>query len=398
MSFLTSYLEHTAHYESPTSFFKWSGYATIAATLRDNVFIKQGDSYLYPNIYVLLLATSGIQRKNRPVDLSENLVNALQGQTKIISGRASIQAILDELNQAETNKQTGRITKGGSAIFYAPELTAGIVSDPVAVGVLTDIYDYKAEFKHNLRSTGKIKIEKIVFSMLAASNEELLKDVYDSRALKGGLLARTFLVVPDEFRKSNSLLRGVDITESLKRVLEELRKVAQLHGKFTFTEDAIAEYDSWYISFRDSLKDKNDKTGVFARMHTGVVKLSMVLAANDLTLEINRAHIELAINECLALLPNYQAFMITGGQGTLKTAGAILLQRLLDESTHALSRKVILRDHWFDIDGELLDKLLITLEQGGLVQTINSSDIGGQLIKMTPKCLSIMKPEVKTVH
>lgn len=397
MSFLTNLLEHTSIYESPTAFWKWAGYATIAATLRDNCFIQQGSSFLFPNIYVLLLATSGIQRKNRPVELSENLLTALQGQTKIISGRTSIQAILDELNQSETSK-SGKITKGGSAIFYAPELTAGIVSDPVAVGVLTDIYDYKSEFKHNLRSTGKIKIEKIVFSMLAASNEELLKDVYDSRALKGGLLARTFLVIPDEFRKSNSLLRGIDITESYKRLVDSLKEVAGLRGKFIFTEDAINEYDNWYMPYRDSLREKNDKTGVFARLHTGVVKLSMVLAANDLSLTITRAHIELAINECLALLPNYQSFMITGGKGTLKEAGAILLQRLLDEPTHRITRKVILRDHWYDIEGDLLDKLLITLEQGGLIQTINSSDMGGQLIVMTEKCISIMRPKVNTVH
>jgi len=138
LTFLESYLEHTRIYESPTSFWLWSGYSTIAATLRDSVWLSQGDGKLFPNIYVLLLAGSG-QRKGKPVDLANKLMNDL-AHIKVIAGRSSIQAILIELSRTESSTH-GKIIKGGSAIFYAPELTAAIVADPAAVGVLTDIYE-----------------------------------------------------------------------------------------------------------------------------------------------------------------------------------------------------------------------------------------------------------------
>lgn len=388
MSFISTYLEHTLIYESPGSFWKWSAYATIAATLRDNCYRKQGDSMLFPNIYVLFLADSG-QRKGRPVELSEKLIR-FTNNTKVISGRTSIQAILDELNHAESSALTGQIIKGGSAIFMAPELTASIVADPATIGIMTDIYDYKSEFRHHLRSTGKLKLERIVFSMLAASNEDLLKEVYDRRALNGGLLARTFLVVPDEYRQSNSLMRVRDTTDSMKRVENELYKIANLRGEFDFTDEAVQEYEDWYIPFRNSLKEKKDKSGILGRMHTSIVKLSMILAANDLSLELKKCHMEEAIMETLRLIPNYNTFLMTGGRSTIAEAGGIVLQKLLTANEHTLSLKKIMQDHWSDFDMKVLEDLTLALEQAGFIQRISTLTQGSS-IKMTEKCLNHMK-------
>ena len=103
-TFLELLLDHTKSYESPTMFWKWSGYASIAAVLRDNVWKNFGDKRLYPNIYVLFLAESG-SRKGPPVDLSEQMLKEI-GNTKCISGRSSIQGIVDELAHTETNSKT----------------------------------------------------------------------------------------------------------------------------------------------------------------------------------------------------------------------------------------------------------------------------------------------------
>ena len=194
---MSDFLEHTKIYESPTSFWKWAAYASIAAVLRDNVYRKQGDITTYPNIYVLFLAQSGA-RKGAPISLAQSLIQKVNN-TKIISGRTSIQAIIDELAHTETNSKTGKLVKGGSAILIAGELAAGIVGDTAAVGILTDIYDLKTDFKHHLRSTGRFKIDRIVFNMLAASNADLLKEVYTQSAVSGGLLLVLLLLLLTSF-------------------------------------------------------------------------------------------------------------------------------------------------------------------------------------------------------
>ena len=58
MPFVEDYVSFFKDYESPTSFWKWSAYAAIAAVLRDSIFLQQGDLVTYPNIFVLLLAQS----------------------------------------------------------------------------------------------------------------------------------------------------------------------------------------------------------------------------------------------------------------------------------------------------------------------------------------------------
>ncbi len=173
MPFIQDLLEHNKDFESPTSFWKWSAYASIAAVLKDTCWLPDGDGKLYPNLYILCLAESGA-RKGRPVDLCERLVKDV-GVTKTISGRSSIQGIMDELAHTETNK-SGVMLKGGSAIWFAPELASGIVADESAIAVLTDIYDGKTDFKNLLRHSPKYKVERIFFTAYMASNEAMLKN------------------------------------------------------------------------------------------------------------------------------------------------------------------------------------------------------------------------------
>src|SRR5674476_1160462 len=175
MNFVELFLEHTQYYESPGSFWKWAAYTAIGAVLRDNCFRTLGDHRVYPNLYTLLLADSAVHRKGHPIKLCEELVKRAKS-TKVISGRSSIQGILDELSRGETDKVTGKIISGGSALFSASELSAGIVNDPEAVKILTDIYDFKEEYTSRLRGSGVFRIKNICFSLIAASNEELLID------------------------------------------------------------------------------------------------------------------------------------------------------------------------------------------------------------------------------
>lgn len=374
MAFIQQYLEHTKEYESPNAFWKFSAYATISAVLRDSCFRRQGDSALFPNLYVLLLAPSGMHRKGRPVELSEQLVNKVKN-TKVISGRASIQAILDELAHTETDKQTGAIIKGGAAIFYAPELSAGIVSDPQAVAILTDIYDYKPNaFTSRLRTAGKFRIDKMIFTMFAASNEELLKSVYDISAMRGGLLARTILVCADEFRPANSLLRFKDMSLSFAMLSQELQKIAKLEGEFVFPDETIDEFDSWYHPFRTEYKTKTDKSGVVGRIHTTIVKLSMILAANDLSLKVCKCHMEEAINECIKVLPNYNTLVMSTGKATTAEAGTIILMHLLESKNYVSSKKEIMRKHWSNIDIAALDEIILKFEISGHIKRVIGLD------------------------
>ena len=388
-SFVGDFLEHTKCYESPTSFWKWSAYFAIAAVLRDNTWLIDGDSRLYPNLYILFLAGSA-QRKGRPISLSEHLVNKVNN-VKIISGRASIQAILMEISHTETD-ENGQIKRGGSAVFFAPELAAGIVTDDQSIQILTDIYDFKPTgHTTSLVGRGKTKLDQLVFSMLAGSNEELVKELYNSKAVYGGLLGRTFLVCADEFRPSIPF--PASNPTGFDKLVKKLRDIAvSQKGEMEFTREGKDLYSTWYIGFREKSRSKPDRAGVHGRLPTNVKKLSVILAANDLSEVVGKHHVARAIDETLALLPNYSQLTMVSGKNSTSDAAASLIQSLYSAKDHTLTRKSLLEKHWMmGIDHELLDKALITLEGADMIQcSVVGKEPG---FRLTGKCLKILEKE-----
>ena len=390
MNFLSEYLSYTSHYESPGSFWKWSGYAIVAAVLRDNCYRLAGDIKVCANTYTLLLADSAVQRKDNPIDLCELFVRSVDN-TKIISGRGSIQGIIDELQRAETDPKSGRLIKGGSAIFIASELSAALVQDPQSVNILTDLYKYRDEYSERLRGRqDKFKVKNVCFTMFSASNKDLLLDVYDVRAMKGGLLGRTFLVTPNEFRPGNSLFSVVRKEEQFSWLKKELTEISRIKGEFKFDVDAEKAYDDWYLPFRESYKEKGDASGIAGRIHTGVLKLAMIICIiHTKALQVIKCHIEEAIEECIALMPNYNQFLMASGKSKDNSEiGTIIITELYNSPGNMMSREKIFQKHWNAFDAEQFDKLMATLTQAKLVQEFHDGTV--MTYKLTEKCKEML--------
>jgi hypothetical protein len=380
--FAAQLIEFTKEYESPTAFWKWSAYATIAAVLRNNVYFKYGLGEIYPNIYAVLLADSAEYRKDAGLKLASELLRELSN-TKIIEGRASFQAIIDDLAHDKGNKK-GFTPRGGACIIIAPELAAFFVADPQLIQNLTNWYEFRDEHQEKLRGTGTVTIKNRCINLLAASNETFLRDVYDTRAMYGGLLRRTFLIRPDETRNYNSLVyEDLDLYDKTPLV-KKLAEIANLKGRVAFTTDAARVYDDWYGELYKSYKTHPDRTGVLQSMHTSVLKLAIIIAASYISLEISEEIIKRAILEVTALRGNYEAYAMTVGKSDLAKVGTTILNYLWQAKDNKLSREDILIKVWTDIDAENLDKLIDTLVQAGLLNVVQ---IGrGVGYAMTEKC------------
>jgi hypothetical protein len=185
----------------------------------------------------------------------------------------------------------------------------------------------------------------------------------------GGFLARTLLVMPNERRPPNSLLRVDynDLKKSKEAVLSALLKICQVTGEFQIDESGKDEYELWYNVFYKEYEEKKEKTGITGRIHTTILKVAMVLAANDLTLCIQKKHIEQAIHECIGLVPNYNVFTMHNAKTEIGQVGGILITDLLTAKNHMLSRKSIIRSNWQNFDMEMLDKAVVALESAGMI-------------------------------
>lgn len=377
-SFIDLFLEFTKDFESPTSFWRWSAYAAAASVLRDNVHIpfQEGGRDLYPNIFTILVAKSG-GRKDAPVDLAGRLVSNVRN-TKVLAGRTSIEAMVSILASTETSPETGKPITGGSCLLVAPELASFFVKSDSLVPVLTDMYAFKDVYDTRLVGRETAPVKRLCVTMLAASNEPMLKEVYSMLAVSGGTLRRTFIVKPDEVRPANALFLSTEESAqldpnifSLKGLLSALAEISKFKGPATVTPDAAKEYKLWYMALHKANQTTPDPAGVRAGIHTGVKKLALILAASkDYTLEIGKEHIELAITECMNLLPNYDSFVMSSGKGSLQEIGTLFLNDLWIAKDHKMTKRDFLSMHWGAADDLTMERLQNTFEQSGFIKVI----------------------------
>ena len=366
------FLKYTEDAESPTSYFRWAAYTTLAATLRDNVWLPFGYTKLYPNMYTLILSRrSSLVKKSTPLKVSLHLLQQIKN-TRIVSGRATIAGIIQVLTAPRSDPE-GNPVNGASGVLYSEEMSALLIEDDYATDTLTDWYDGHKEWTSTLGS-GDITIENLHLSILASSNEELIRSVFNSRATGGGLLARTMLIIESHKRKKNSLMYFDDNKSIMLDgpLLEHLRKVSKLKGPMRITEEGKKYYDEWYHSF-EPIDEESSYTGIEGRIHVHALKLAMVKSVSEgLTKIIEKQHIEEAITECLDLLPNYQLFAV-GNTGPLEELGRKIVYALLEAKDYSLPKKKLLWKY-YGAGSDLFNKVIDALVEVGNIETYIEGD------------------------
>ncbi len=395
--FVTKLIEFTKESESPTSFWKWGGYAMVAAALRDNVFWSQMGEKICPNIYVLLNADSATHRKGNAPKMADRLLQPIK-VTKVIRGRGSIQAILEDLANV-MNDSSGKSIRGGSCLLVADELKSFFVDDAALIGIMTDVYEYREIFDYKLRGAG-FKVKGLCISMLAASNDEFLKTIFTGEAVYGGLLGRTFLIKPDEYRPGNSLLETEE--EEANRIIRydtapliaSLKEISKLKGKIRFEMAAKIAYDEWYLPLRKSYERRPDKTGVIQRLHTGVLKIAVIKAIDStMDLIVKKEHIEEAIHDCILLMPNYDGYSMSPGKTNESVVGSHLMNELWSHGG-TITRAEFLQLHWADCSNpEVLDKVILMFEQAGYIQ--HGFNGTTNTLCMTTRCKEVFSRKIQ---
>lgn len=364
MNFIKEYLHFTRAAESPTSFIYWTALGVLGAIMRDNIYLEPAYDRIYPNLYILCIARSGACRKGIPLKIASKFMRKI-ANTKIIAGQASIPAVMLELGDVTTDNIRSGL-KGASGILYSEELSAFLVEDAQNIKVLTDLYDYHETYDKTLVTTGKISLKKVCLSLMAASNEELLRTVYTRQAVYGGLLARTIVVLEKGRRRKNSRMYEEE-TYDPTGIIEHLFVLSKTKGKAEIDNEAKKTYDKWYLSIND---EDYDEEGVISRIHTTVLKVALCLAASSdpSCIIVKKKHIEEAIFKCIELIPNYA--VLTAGIGISESAepGRIFIEVLLRSPEYKIDRAEFLMHHFLDCSADDLDRITETLKQGNMIK------------------------------
>jgi hypothetical protein len=315
----------------------------------------------------MLIGPSGI-KKGLPIKVAEKLVTDLN-VTKVIAGRSSIQAIIENLGHQTMNKD-GTVTKDATAFIVSGEFSQSILEDQQALTILTDLYDSQYKDTHtNLLKSGKSILRNVYLSMLGASNEVHLHSVIGQRDIMGGFIARTLMVSENKRNKKNALVHRTGNVINYEQLSEHLKAISNLKGEFQYTPDAADFYESWYQEYEPN---EDDTTGTAMRFPDTVLKVAMLISmARGIDLLLTPEDIQEAISVCGSCMTNAQTVTNNSPGNTttpIAKQTAIVLETLVKSENYSMTRVSILRKLWRHLDAFELTRVMDTLKEANVVR------------------------------
>lgn len=388
MTWLQELIQQHDELESPTSFWYWSGLCVISAIVKDNVWTLEGGAWqMYPNIYVLLYADVGVG-KGPAIALAHDLVKRVNN-TKIISGRSSIQGILGRLSRGES-RPGGHVTQSSAGFIIASEFSSALVHDPAAMDILTDLFDrlWRVGDWESLLKQEQFHLVDPTVSLLAGINEAHFDSLMESKDVFGGFLGRTFLISESKAHRLNPLIDNLEHPPDREYLAKYLKKLAKLRGPFKSLQgtEAGEKYKEWYMNFYQTVQDQDieDKTGTIKRTRDAIKKVAMLLSlADEPDLIIKLSHMEEAIESCEKLIGNIRKTTHgKKGMSSLAAHKALIINELLSRDNHKITRTMIAKKYWMHFNITELDAIMDSLELAGMVK---GSSEGGHMVYTMPE-------------
>jgi len=367
-SWLDKLTQSTDESESPERFYYWAGVAAISAVAKRNSWLNRYRYKLYPNVYIILVSAKSGLRKGLPVSDAKNIVE-LVGNTRILSGRFSIQGVIKELSTQRT-LSNGKVVNDAQAFLCAPELKGFLVSDDQSMDIMTDLqntHEHEKEWKNTLKGSPVEALIKPCITFLGASNEIMFEAALQSKDIQGGFIARTFIIHESKRRMINSLTKAPKNFITNEELAVHLKRVAELPpGEFTWDDEVREHYDRWYHRLVKVSETYDDRTGTLERIGDQCLKLVMVVSLSKrLTRVITLEDMEEAIAKCEEYFASSKHVLSGQGASDLaapvkKTLGILLV------SPQGIERSILLKKLWPDVSHITLDEIIELMGPNGM--------------------------------
>jgi len=378
INWLDSLVAECSHVETPNSWLWWSFVSCISAAAGNNYYLTtlKGDLIYKPNLYIMLLGESGLG-KGFPINRAKLLVTKAE-VTRVIAGRSSIQAIVQELSRAKTTEGKAPITDSRGYIING-ELSTAIIQDPQSLTILTDLYDgnFNPEWTNLLKGDGAEKLKNPYITALFGSSPAHFYDSIPQANIEGGYIGRNLIVYEEKRSHDVDLLDEGETKEGDKfddfivpKYVPHLAKINKTKGQLKPSDEARELFNTWRRKWRTS--QTYDKTGFLNRVPDHVLKVSMCLALSewDFNGEISQHHIESSIEKVTSLV--YANKRTTEGRGPdpLAASTKAALDYLIAADEQKLLRKQLLWKGYGVYNSFTLDQILENLTEMGWIRKI----------------------------
>lgn len=362
-NWLRAYLLYTKDTLSPEAFNLWSGISVIASVLQRKVFIPANEFLCFPNDYIVLIGPPGTMKST-----------AMRTGREILNKVPHLHLATDSTTREKLILNFSMAFRDGhsSMTAHSPELATFFASSKLdMVNFLTDIYDSPTEWAHDTKLGGTNKIKAPCLNLLAATTPDSFSREVPAETSGIGLTSRMIFVQESKPRLQHWRTPSGDHKAKLREMLQnDLIHISTLKGEYLIDPEADAFYDEWFMGQLAEPNTSGEKAldPYFARKHTHILKLSMVVAAasrDELVIRLSD------IKEVMAILHDAEKNMpnVFAGYGMNPLAFSLqqVATTILDAGPDGIPYKDLLIIFARDVSEEDLDRVLGTLEKMGQV-------------------------------
>lgn len=306
--FFHDYFNYVGDTESTTAYHRWAAISTSAALLGRRIVFPFGHSNIYPNMYCLLVGNPAA-RKGAALKPASNALRAIEF-AKLAPQRVSPERFLIEMYTLN-NKETLEVE---DLLDITIENLNGhntgeiyVISDEfgdfIKVGntdfcrLLTNLWDNLPFYEHPKIHGKSVYVHEPTVNIIAATTPQDIALTLPSALVGTGFLSRFILVHGEPTGRFITVPKKPTLAAT-NTIATRFKDLQTLEGTVTWASgDAFALYDRIYRNRTGLLEDSRFQH-YNNRRHVHLLKICMVYAAMDGTLEITEDHV-LAANTLL---------------------------------------------------------------------------------------------------
>lgn len=232
--------------DAPDDFHHFIGLSMLSAALGKKVYLRQGITNIYPNLWMVIIAPSSLYHKSTCLSIGHGVLDeAFPGS--VYPTEFSHEKILEVIAEKPS----------GIFIFYEfitfmKMLTRDYMSG--AKSMLTELYDCPANYTRATLAKA-YTIKRPVISILGATTIQWFIGQIKEQDIEGGFLPR-FIFYPSSDKLRTVPLPPAIEDSSTKEIAIELKKMVNAillndkgEKRLSISPEAKEKYEQWYYSF-----------------------------------------------------------------------------------------------------------------------------------------------------
>lgn len=287
--FIETYLEYVGETwgESPVIFHRWCAVSTLAACLQRKCWLPWGN-YIYPNLFVLLVAESGI-RKSTAMNPAIGLLRYFPPDQVVLgpsstSREALVRRMSDIAFTYKDPREDNEEVTHQSITIFSPEFAVFVAMNATnLVENLTNWYDCDENWNYDTITHNLLVIPRLWVNLIGAITPSLVTTHLPQETIGGGLTSRMIFVYAEKKEKIVVFPPEPDLALKTK-LLQHLSQTLKCSGPFQITEAFKKYYEEWYIeSETNPVFDDPRFRPYMTRRASHLLKLSMIMNASRTT-------------------------------------------------------------------------------------------------------------------